>query len=143
MHTHQHLRELVLGRPRVSTAVAWFTAMWRGDHLPCRVSEHRDFRASRTAEPERFTALVTGQLLARVPEAAALVGQITRSQAAALRGGTRVHFFLDASRLPADTDCTAVAYLLLLQTGEATEDEAHRAFDQIAGAVTPHGVITT
>jgi hypothetical protein len=143
VHPAQHLRDLVLGRPRVSTAVAWLTAMWRGDHLPCKVSEHRDFATSRPSEPERFTALVTGQLLARVPEAAALVGQIARSQAAALRGSTRVHFFLDASRLPADTNCTAVAYLLLLQTGGVTEDEAHRAFDEIARAVTPDGVITT
>ncbi len=143
MRPAERVYEPVALRPRVATSVARIAALWDGVHIRCEVSEQRDFTTARSVDPERFTALVIAQLLARVPEASALVDHIARSQAAVLRDAVRVHFFLDPARLPADTDCTAVAYLVMLRAGRASEDEAHRAFDQIAAAVSPEGVVTT
>lgn len=143
MHPADRSYEPVFVRPGVVASIARIAALWAGDHVPCEVSEQRDFTAARPVDPERFTALVIAQLLAGVPEASALVDRIAQAQAAALRGATRVHFFLDAARLPADTDCTAVAHLLLLRTGHVRDHAAHRALDEIAATVTPDGVVAT
>ena len=130
-------------------SIAGLRALWRahGDHLPCEVSDGRDFVSAAPIEPERFTALVIGLLLdptdGATAEARALATDIARSAAAALAGADRVHFFLDPSRLPGDADCTAIAYLLLLRAGLAVEADAHRALDLIAGNLGPDGVVAT
>lgn len=135
--------ERIPSRPGMAAAIARVAALTTRDHVPCEVSEERDFRATRPVAPERFTALVIAQLLGRIPEATTLVEQIARTQAAQLAGASRVHFFLDAARLPADADCTAIAYLVLLRTGRASERDAHRALDEILAAASPEGVVTT
>jgi len=115
----------------------------RAESVPSVVGDDRALVAHRPAPPERFTALVIAQLLRRVPGAGALVSAIARAHALALAGADRVHFFLDPTRLPADADCTAVAYLLLLDTGHAVEADAHRAFDLIARTTTADGIVAT
>lgn len=124
-------------------------ASWlaHGDHVPCQVSATREFATASPVEPERFTALVIGQLLdpldGATAAARALATAIARTVTAGLAGADRVHFFLDPRLLPADADCTAVAYLLALRAGLAAPADAHRALDLIAGNVGPGGVVAT
>lgn len=130
-------------------SLAQASAQWRqhGDHLPCQVSDGRDFAVAAAVEPERFTALIIGQLLdpagGASPEAGWLATRIAHRMAADLRGADRVHFFLDPARLPPDADCAAVAYLLLLRAGLPVEADAHRALDVIAANVGAGGVVAT
>lgn len=143
MYQVERSSERIPSRPGMTAAIARIAALSTRDHVPCVVSDRRDLREARAVAPERFTALAIAQLLGRIPEASTLVEQITRTQAAQLEGAPRVHFFLDPARLPADADCTAIAYLLLLRTGRASERDAHLALDEIIAAASPDGVVTT
>lgn len=126
-----------------ASPLGWLQGQWDRDHVGSVVGEDRALADTRPAPPERFTALVIGQLLRNVPGAWPLVSAIARSQAIAHAGADRVHFFLDPSQLPADADCTAVAYLLLLATNHTIERDAHRALDLIARNMTSDGVVAT
>lgn len=98
--------------------------------------------------PERFTALQIALLLDPAPRAghepaSTLARKIAHRCATELRSAEVVHFFHDASRLPADADCTALAYLLALRAGLDLDAQAHKAFDRIAANVDQHGVVAT
>lgn len=123
--------------------LAYLFQQWRSDRFDCFVSPNRELDKSQASPPERFTALVVGQLLSELPEARALTTQIAQTLAMAVGGADRVHFFHEASRLPPDADCTAVAYLLLLRTGQVDEQQAHRAFDLIAQTTNADGIVAT
>lgn len=123
--------------------LAYLFQQWRSDRFDCFVSPNRELDKSQASPPERFTALVVGQLLSELPEAQALTTQIAQTLALAVAGADRVHFFHEAARLPPDADCTAVAYLLLLRTGQVDEQQAHRAFDLIAQTTNSDGIVAT
>jgi hypothetical protein len=127
----------------VDASLAVLSAHWLTDRFECWVSSRRELDDAHAAPPERFTALVVGQLLCDLPSAQVLTAQIALASARAVAGADRVHFFHETSRLPPDADCTAVAYLLLLRTGQVSEDEAHRAFDLIARTTNPDGIVAT
>jgi len=124
-------------------ALTYLSDQWRTDRFDCFVSARRELDDAHAAPPERFTALVVGQLLSELPEAHRLTSQIAHTLALAVAGADRVHFFHETSRLPPDADCTAVAYLLLLRTGRVAEQDAHRAFDLIAQTTNPDGIVAT
>lgn len=124
-------------------SLAYLSEQWRTDRFDCFVSTRRELDDACAAPPERFTALVVGQLLCELPEAHQLTSQIARTLALAVAGADRVHFFHETSRLPPDADCTAVAYLLLLRTGQVSEADAHRAFDLIAQTTNSDGIVAT
>ena len=131
----------------VAPGLRWLAAQWRAHrtHFACQVSDDRAFTGARPVAPERFTALVIGQLLdAAAPSPA---GELARAVAVACGpvppGAPGVHFFLDPELLPADADCTAVACLLRLAAGHPALDEAHRAFDRIAANTAAGGVVAT
>lgn len=117
-------------------------------HFPCQVSADRRFTEGGSVAPERFTALQIALLLGPAPRAgsqaaSALAAKVAHRFAAELRSSAVVHFFHDASRLPADADCTALAYLLVLSAGLDLEAQAHRAFDTIAANTGCDGVVAT
>nr|HEX4314196.1 hypothetical protein [Kofleriaceae bacterium] len=130
---------------RDAEAIAGLTTQWRHHHthFPCFVSETRRFASQRPVDAELFTALGIASRLRDVAAARALTDAIAAALAARIAGDDRVHFFLDRSRLPADADCTAVAYLLLLDTERDVAAAAHRALDRIAANVDARGVVAT
>lgn len=113
------------------------------DHFPCELGNQPALVGAQRVEPERFTALVIAQLLVGVGGAIRLAVEITDGLHRTLADAEPVHFFLDAARLPADADCTAVAHLLFLRTGHGSLHAAHRAFDRIAANVSAEGVVAT
>lgn len=128
-----------------AAAIAALAGQWRRHrtHFPCFVSETREFASPRPVDAELFTALGIASRLCDVRDAQALADAISAALAARVAGEDRVHFFLDRDRLPADVDCTAVAYLVMLDTGRCVEADAHRALDRIAANVDARGVVAT
>ena len=140
----------ILPRAQSADALRYLSAAWqeRDGYFPCEVSASRQFTVAASVSPERFTSLQIALLLDPAPRAgngyaSALASKIAQRCATNLRSDEVVHFFHDASRLPADADCTALAYLLALRAGFDLEAQAHRALDRIAANLGPGGVVAT
>lgn len=93
----------------------YLTERWeKGDPFHSTMSEGRDFTESRAVPEEVFTSLVIGDLFFQPPRPR-WITPLMRRMRPMVEAGSPVHFFRDPSLLPADIDCTGIAYSLALR----------------------------
>jgi len=121
------------------------TSAWQsgGDHIPCAVGPDRDLRESKTIHAESFTAMLVADLLIGQPEHREVVRGILDTLRAELGDEDVFYFFKEHSLLPADADCTALGFSVLIRGGEMITPRANQALDRILANSNRSGVVET
>lgn len=119
-------------------------AWLEGDGVfPCWVSPTEDFAHHQDTAPEIFTAMVILDLLVDSPISLTLKADVLELLRTKRSTQGVHHFFTDESKLPADTDCTAVAHSLLLGALGVPRRSLIKVARMIASNVCGEGVLAT
>jgi hypothetical protein len=118
-------------------------------HFPCNTGRERSLKGGELVHAESFTAMIVADLLIDQPgpsEQSMMVRDVLSMLERELGDEQVFYFFKEHERLPADADCTAIGFSVLLRggvSGPRIRKTAHKALDRILNNVNAAGVVET